>query len=145
MILASAGFYVWGKTEIARSFILPLAVSGLFLFSAAAGLFFANKPRIKTFEQAYSLDHSAFIESEIERTANSDHDLQLIVYKVLPIIAIISGIVVLLLPGIHVRAWAITLIMLSGAMMLIDANTHKRNADYRTELLKAVSVPQHEA
>ncbi len=136
VLLGAAGFYVWGKTEVARSFILPLAVAGAFLLVCAGGLFYANKPRITAFQEAYNQDKVEFVKSELDRTAQSDHDLQLIVYKVLPAIAIVAALLIIFVPTVNVRAWAIVLLVLSGLMMTIDANTHKRNADYRTELLK---------
>ena len=137
VLLCAAGFYFWGKTSMARAYWLPLLVSGLFLVVVAGGLLFANQPRIEQFQQAYRENPEAFVMSELERTAKSDRDLNLIVYIILPAIVIISGILCIVLVGSpNVRAWLIVLMMLGAFLMAVDSNTNARNAEYHDMLLK---------
>lgn len=139
VLLCAAGFYFWGKTAMARGYWLPLLVSGVFLVVVAGGLFFANQPRIEQFQQAYRENPEAFVKSELERTAKSDHDLNLIVYRALPAIILVCGIIVMFVTGPNLRAWLITLMMLCAFLMAIDSNTTARNYNYRQQLLEAVA------
>ena len=51
VLLCAAGFYFWGKTSMARAYWLPLALSGVFLVAVAGGLYYANHPRIASFQE----------------------------------------------------------------------------------------------
>ena len=51
VLLCAAGFYFWGKTSMARAYWLPLALSGVFLVVVAGGLYYANHPRIASFQE----------------------------------------------------------------------------------------------
>ncbi|MBP3774526.1 MAG: hypothetical protein ILA34_04155 [Bacteroidaceae bacterium] len=142
VLLCAAGFYFWGKTSMARAYWLPMVISGAFLIIAAGGLYFANHPRICTFQEQYEANPTAFVASELERTAKSDHDLNLIVYYVLPIFVIVCGVLVVgFKDSTYVRAWLITLMALGAMLMVIDSNTKARNADYRAKLAE-VQVAQ---
>lgn len=136
VLLAAAGFYFWGKTTMARGYWLPLAVSGVFLVVVAGGLFFANQPRIERFQQEYRENPEAFRKAELERTAQSEHDLNLIVYRALPAIVILCGVAVMFVTGPNLRAWLIVLMMLGAFLMAVDSNTRARNADYHERLLQ---------
>lgn len=135
VLLSAAGFYFWGKTSMARAYWLPLAISGVFLIVVAGGLFFANHPRIAAFQQQYKENPEQFVKSELARTAKSDHDLNLIVYYVLPIMVIVCGVLVVgFKESTYARAWLIVLMMLGAFLMVIDSNTKARNADYHEQL-----------
>jgi ABC-2 type transport system permease protein len=45
--LVAICFWLFGKTAMARAFILPMTVSGILLLIASAGLYLSNKPRLK--------------------------------------------------------------------------------------------------
>ena len=138
VLLCAAGFYVWGKTAMARAYWMPLAVSGVFLVAVAGGLFFANNPRIEKFQEQYQASPETFVQAELDRTAKSDHDLNLIVYTVLPIFVIVCGVLVVgFKDSTHTRAWLITLMLLGSFLMVVDSNTKARNSDYRTKLIEA--------
>lgn len=135
VLLCAAGFYFWGKTSMARAYWLPLALSGVFLIIVAGGLYFANHPRITSFQQEYKENPELFIKNELARTAKSDGDLNIIVYTILPAIVIVSGILcIVLISSPNIRAWLIVLMMLSAFLMVVDSNTKARNADYHTIL-----------
>ena len=45
-IAAAVGFWRLGRTPMAKAFVWPLLVGGLFITIVGAGLFLANNPRI---------------------------------------------------------------------------------------------------
>ena len=73
---------------MARAYWLPLALSGVFLVAVAGGLYYANHPRIASFQEQYRANPEQFVKSELERTAKSDSDLTMIVFRILPVIAV---------------------------------------------------------
>ena len=133
-VLAAIGFWYWGKTAIARIFPWPLLVMGLFLIAVGVGLYSANQPRIARFEAAYRSEPKAFLDSEIQRTAKSQGELNL-VFMILPAIIIIAAIVIMLAPATGWRAIAVTVILTAAFLMVVDSNTAARNDAYHTQLL----------
>jgi hypothetical protein len=134
VLLAALGFWQWGKTPMAKSFVWPLLVAGLLLIAVGAGLYFANKPRIAQFEAAYKRDADSFIQNELVRTAKSKHDLAL-VFKVLPAIIIAAALLIMFSQTPLWRAVGVTTILLMTLLMLIDSNTDARNTAYHQKLL----------
>jgi len=101
----------------------------------------ANHPRIDKFQEQYKADARLFVKSELERTAKSDHDLNLIVYMVLPIMVIVCGALVIgFTHSTHARAWLIVMMLLGSFLMIVDSNTKARNAEYRDHLLSTSVV-----
>ena len=45
-MLISLGFWQYGKTDLARAYIIPILVAGVFLLIVGIGLFATNKSRI---------------------------------------------------------------------------------------------------
>lgn len=134
IVLVSAfGFWYWGKTTMAKSFVWPLVVSGLFLVAVGAGLFFANNPRISQFEQASGSNPASFVRQELQRTNKSQKDLAT-VFKVLPILLVVSGLMILFLPSPNWRAIGITIGLLTLFLMVVDSNTDARNTIYHEQL-----------
>src|ERR1700730_13732916 len=86
-ITAAIGFWYWGKTVMAKAFIWPLLVAGLFLTAIGSGLYFTNHPRIPRFENEYRRNPAAFVQEEIQRTSESKRQMAL-VFKILPAIII---------------------------------------------------------
>jgi ABC-2 type transport system permease protein len=132
-IIAAIGFWYWGKTAIARAFIWPLLVAGIFLAVVGAGLYFANKPRITRFEAEYHRNPEAFLQGEMLRTAESKRELTL-VFKILPTIIIFAAVGILFLPPNLWRAVAVTTIMTAVFLMIVDSNTEARNNIYNSQL-----------
>ena len=62
--LAALGFWQLGKTTMAKAFVWPMLVSGVLIAAVSAGLYFANKPRVKQFKAAYNTDAKIFIQTE---------------------------------------------------------------------------------
>jgi len=73
--LGALGFWLLGKTAMAKAFVWPMLVAGVLIAAVSAGLYFTNKPRIAQFEVAFGTDAKAFLQSETERTAKSQNDL----------------------------------------------------------------------
>jgi ABC-2 type transport system permease protein len=132
--LAALGFWQLGKTAMAKAFVWPMLVSGVFVFAVSAGLYFANKPRVTQFETAYNTDAKAFVQTEIKRTAKSQDDLAL-VFKVLPLIIIVASLLIMFVNTPLWRSVGITTIALMTILMFIDSNTNARNTAYHQRLL----------
>ncbi|MBB6498863.1 hypothetical protein [Pedobacter cryoconitis] len=134
VLLCALGFAYWGKTAMAKAFVIPLIVSGLLLISIGIGLYAANKPRISQFERDYKTDASGFVKHEISRTTKSENELKL-VFKILPAIIIVAAIFLMLFPSPYWRAISITLLLSAVFLMAVDSNTAARNSFYRQQLL----------
>jgi ABC-2 type transport system permease protein len=132
--LTSIGFWQLGKTAMAKAFVFPMLVAGLLVVAVAAGLYFANYPRIEQFETACNTNSKAFVQAETLRTAKSQHDLSL-VFKVLPIVIIAAALVIMFVNAPLGRAIGITTIALMTVLVFIDSNTGARNTAYHQELL----------
>lgn len=133
-LLASAGFWQLGKTDIARAYIIPTLVAGLLLMTVGLGLFFTNKSRISQFETAYQTDQKAFVTSEIKRAESTLKEYQTIVFKAIPVIIIIAALMIIFLDSPTWRAISITTIAMLVVILLIDGTAHGRIASYYNEL-----------
>lgn len=134
VFLSAGGFALWGKTAMAKAFVIPLIVSGILLLATGIGLYTANKPRISQFEKDYTTNAEDFIKKEIERTTKSDGDFRL-VFKILPAIAILAALILMVFSSPNWRAISITIIALVTFLMIVDSNTSARNSVYRKQLL----------
>jgi ABC-2 type transport system permease protein len=133
VLLSALGFWYSGKTTMAKAFVWPLVVSGLFLLAVAAGLFYANKPRISQFEQRSINNSSSFLQEELQRTAKSQKELAM-VFKVLPVLLIISGLLIFFLSSPNWRAIGIAIGFVALFLMAVDSNTDTRNTIYHEQL-----------
>ena len=134
-VLASAGFWQLGKTDMAKAYIVPTLVAGIILMTIGLGLFFTNKSRITQFETAYNSDASAFIESELVRAEATLKEYQTIVFKVIPLIITICSLVIVLIDKPIWRASMITTIAMLVVILLIDGTAHARIDDYNKQLI----------
>lgn len=132
--IAAFGFGQLGKTAMAKAFLMPMLVAGVLVVAVSAGLYFVNKPRATQFEAAYITDAKAFVQTETERTAKSQHELAL-VFKVLPLIIIAAAILIMFVHTPLWRAIGITTIALMTVLMFVDSNTDARNTAYHQHLL----------
>lgn len=138
VLLTAVGFFYFGKTQMARAFIIPMLVSGVFLVAVSAGLYFANQPRIEKFEKEFIENPKDFVQKEIQRTEKSNNDFKL-VFQILPLLAIVGSLLIFFLKNPHWKAIGIVLVLLSALLMLIDANTAARNDNYLNELKKSLN------
>lgn len=135
LVATALGFWYLGKTTMAKAFVWPILISSLLLILIAGGLFYANKPRVTQFEQAYQSNPASFLQQELIRTAKSNNDFA-VVFKVLPALLIVSGLLIFFLPSPRWRSIGITLGFLAIFLMALDSNTAARNEAYREQLKK---------
>nr|WP_068886619.1 hypothetical protein [Pedobacter panaciterrae] len=138
VLLSALGFWYWGKTTMAKAFVWPLVVSGLFLVAVAAGLFMANKPRISQFEQASRNNPGTFLQQELQRTAKSQKELAT-VFEVLPLLLIVGGLLIFFLSSPTWRAIGIVIGLVAVFLMAVDSNTDTRNTIYHKQLKDLVN------
>ena len=136
LLAGSAGFWQLGKTEIARSFIIPSLVTGILLLAVGVGIFYANKSRITSFQEAYEKDAAAFVQSEIQRTDKSLGEYRTIVFKVIPMISVVAALLIVFFQNPSVRAASILTIGMMVVILLVDSNANARLQEYRAALEK---------
>ena len=136
LLAGSVGFWQLGKTEIARSFIVPALVTGMLLLAVGVGIFYANKSRITSFQEAYEKDAAAFVQSEIQRTDKSLGEYRTIVFKVIPMIIVVAALLIVFFQNPTVRAASILTIGMMVVILLVDSNANARLQEYRAELEK---------
>ena len=136
-VMASFGFWQFGKTDLARAYIIPTLVAGAFLMTVGFGLFFTNKARIGQFEAAHAKDTSAFITSELERAEATLKEYKNIVFTGIPFIIVVCGLVIFFVNKPVWRASMIATIAMLAVILLIDGLAHARINEYNDQLLKA--------
>ena len=132
-LIASIGFWQLGKTDLAKAYIIPTLVAGVLLLTIGLGLFFTNKSRITQFEKALHADAPAFFQSEIERSESTLKEYT-VVFKVIPILIIISALLILFINTPTWRAIGITTIAMLTVILLVDGTAHARIDAYHKEL-----------
>lgn len=137
-LVASAGFWQLGKTELAKAYVIPLLVAGVLLMTIGLGLFFTNKSRISQFEKAYQQDAAAFLTSEIARTESTLREYT-VVFKVVPMIIVVAALIVLFLNTPTWRAIGITTIAMMIVILLVDGTAHARIEVYNKQLTTTVN------
>jgi len=132
-LIASAGFWQLGKTDLAKAYIIPTLVAGVLLLIIGSGLNYTNIQRVKQFEKDFNTDASAFYQSEIERSEGTLKEYT-IVFKVIPILIIIAALLILLVNTPTWRAISITVIAMLTVILLVDGTAHSRIESYHKEL-----------
>ncbi len=135
--LISFGLWQLGKTDLARAYIYPILVAGVFLMTVGVGLFFTNKARITQFEQDYSSNSIEFVTSELDRVDGTLKEYNTIVFTAIPILIILCGVVIYLVDKPIWRASMISVILMLGIILLIDGLAHARINVYKTHLVEA--------
>lgn len=132
-LIASAGFWQLGKTDLAKAYVIPTLVAGLILVTIGLGLFYTNKSRVVQFEKAFNADAPAFYETEIERSESTLKEYT-VVFKVIPILIIVAALLILFINTPTWRAISITTIAMLIVILLIDGTAHARIEAYHKEL-----------
>ena len=138
-LLASAGFWLVGKTDISRAYIIPMLVAGALLMVIGIGLVYANQVRIAEFPIAHQNDASAFIASELARVDKVLSEYQTVVFTAIPIIIAVSAGLIFFLDGPIWRSSMITTIAMMTVILLIDGTAHSRIEIYKERLLSEAS------
>ncbi|AVI52167.1 hypothetical protein C5O00_13795 [Pukyongia salina] len=132
-LIASAGFWQLGKTDLAKAYVIPTLVAGLILVTIGLGLFYTNKSRVVQFEKSFNADAPAFYETEIERSESTLKEYT-VVFKVIPILIIVAALLILFINTPTWRAISITTIAMLIVILLIDGTAHARIEAYHKEL-----------
>ena len=135
----SIGFWQYGKTDLARAYIIPTAVAGLFLVVVGVGLYYTNTQRIAQFETAYQEDSTAFVEAELKRAEATLKEYKNIVFTAIPLIIVACALLLFFLSSPNWRASMITTIAMLAVILLIDGMAHARIDQYHKALLEAWS------
>lgn len=136
-IFASIGFWQFGKTDIARAYIIPVSVAGVLLLIIGVGLTYTNISRVTAFETAYNTDSTTFVETEITRAEKTLKEYKNIVFTAIPIIIIACALIILFISSPIWRASAITTIAMMTVILLIDGTAHARIEAYYEQLVLA--------
>jgi drug/metabolite transporter (DMT)-like permease len=132
-LIASAGFWQLGKTDLAKAYSIPTLVAGILLLIIGSGLNYTNIQRVKQFEKDFNTDATAFYQSEIERTESTLKEYA-VVFKVIPILIILEALVILFTNSPTWRAISITIIAMLIIILLVDGTAHSRIESYYKEL-----------
>ena len=132
-LVASFGFWQLGKTDLAKAYIIPALVAAILLMTVGLGLFYTNKTRITQFNQDFNTNVLSFYESEIKRTESTLKEYKT-VFKVIPILIIISSLLIIFFDSATIRAISITTIAMLIIVLLIDGTAHSRIEYYNKEL-----------
>lgn len=133
-LLASLGFWQFGKTDLAKAYIIPSLVAGILLFIVGTGLVYSNLSRINSFPNDYKQDAVSFVESEIDRTEKTIKGYKN-VFIIIPIIISICALLIMFFDSPIWRASLITTIVMLGIVLLIDGNAGDRIKDYNKQLV----------
>lgn len=133
-LLASLGFWQFGKTDLAKAYIIPSLVAGILLFIVGTGLVYSNLSRINSFPNDYKQDAVSFVESEVDRTEKTIKGYKN-VFIIIPIIISICALLIMFFDSSIWRASLITTIVMLGIVLLIDGNAGDRIKDYNKQLV----------
>lgn len=133
-LIACAGFWQLGKTDLAKAYIIPTLVAGILLLIIGSGLNYTNIQRVKQFEKDFNNDATAFYQSEIERLESTLKEYT-VVFKVIPVIIIIAVLLLLLINTPTWRAISITTIAMLIVILLVDGTAYARIEAYHKQLV----------
>lgn len=136
-MVTSLGLWQFGKTDLAKAYIIPTLVAGALLAIIGLGLFFTNKSRITQFEKAYHEDAAAFVTSELERADATLKEYKNIVFTAIPLIIVACSLVLFFVSTPIWRASMISTIAMLTVILLIDGLAHARIDEYNRQLLQA--------
>ncbi len=136
-VLASAGFWQLGRTDLARAFVLPMLVAGGLLLILGAGLFLPAQARLAEIPAHFGADPAGALGAEIARVDKILNDYRIAVFRVFPLIIALCALAFIVLDGPAWRASLITAIALFTVLLLVDSNANARLGDYRLALSRA--------
>lgn len=130
----SFGFWQFGKTELAKAYIIPMLVVGLLLMTIGFGLFFTNKSRITQFETAYKKDKTEFVNAEIKRVDATLKEYTNVVFTGIPFIIMACGLGIFFMSSPIWRSSFISAIAMLAIILLIDGLAYARIDEYNKAL-----------
>ena len=91
---ASIGFWFFGKTDLAKAYVIPNLIAGLLIMTIGIGLFYTNKNRIKSFEIDFNNNPAVFFINESNRIEHTLKEYKN-VFIIIPIIMIAALLILL--------------------------------------------------
>lgn len=134
-VIAGIGFWQIGKTDMAKAYIFPTLIAGVFLLTAGFGLFFTNKTRVTEFAKAYNADTPAFVKSEIIRADKVLNEYKTIAFKIFPLVVIFASLLLIFIDKPLWRAISVTAIATMVIIFFVDSNANARHKDYKEQLV----------
>ena len=100
---ASIGFWFFGKTDLAKAYVIPNLIAGLLIMTIGIGLFYTNKNRIKSFEIDFNNNPAVFFINESNRIEHTLKEYKN-VFIIIPIIMIAALLILLNMANIMYNA-----------------------------------------
>ena len=136
-LASSAGFWHFGKTDIARAYVWPMAVAGTLVLIIGVGIFVQSYGRVSSFPEAYNTDPTTFIIEELQRSEAVLAQYSIAIFKVMPLIVAACAILFVVVETPILRASSLTTIAMMAALLLVDTNAMARLETYKAALLQA--------
>ena len=135
-IAASIGFWQLGKTDLAKAYVIPLAIAGALLTIIGLGLSYTNYKRVPEFQLAYDENKAEFVKSEIDRAEATLKEYDTIVFTAIPLIIVACGLGLLFLSSPYWRAGLITTLAMLAIILSIDGTAQSRIQIYYELLME---------
>ncbi|MCE2517208.1 MAG: hypothetical protein J4F41_05085 [Alphaproteobacteria bacterium] len=136
-LLASYGFWQYGKTDMAKAYVIPMLVVGVLLVILGVGLIIPNQLRLSGFPLAYNTDASAFVASELARVEKTMNGYSTAISRVFPVIILACAGLVMVVEAPIWRASLIAVIAMMAILFVVDTNANARLGVYKGKLLHA--------
>lgn len=133
-LIASYGFWQFGKTDTAKAYIIPLLIVGGLLIILGVGLVISNQLRLSQFPIAFNADAASFLSSELARAEKTINGYNNAVYKFIPLIIIACATALIFLRSPIWQASMIAVIAMMAVILFIDSNASTRMAAYKAQL-----------
>lgn len=134
-VLASFGFWHWGKSEIARAYVIPTLVAGPLLVIIGFGILFPAQSRVTSFVSEYTADPVGFVAAQTEQADKILGQYRIAVYQVIPLIISLCAVLILCVSRPVWHASLITTIAMMAVILMIDTNANARLEAYKERLL----------
>lgn len=141
-LIASYGFWQFGKTDTAKAYVIPLIVTGTLLVILGVGLVIANQIRLGQFPVSYTADAADFLAMEIARSEKTIAGYGNAIFKFIPAIIIICAGLLMVMKTPIWHASAVAVIAMMAVILLVDTNASVRMESYLADLQKAEQSAQ---
>ena len=136
-IAIGTGFWLLGKSDVARSFIWPQIVVGVLLLTVGVGLHIAYLNRMNGYLDAFNKDVLSFVQSEIDYANKTIASYEGTVFKVIPLIVAVASILIVFIHQPIWRAICISTIAMMTVIMTIDGTANARMKEYKQQMEEA--------
>ncbi len=130
----SIGFWKFGQSEIARSYIYPTCICGLLLLIIGGGLVYNDTRRYNTFPSEYRENPEAFLQAELARSEKTSVSSYNTIYRTIPVLIIVAALLIIIFDKPIVRASCITTIAFLSVLLFVDSTAQSRIKTYHDKL-----------